>query len=140
MQTPWGELAVSDAHVHLFSRRFLESLAVLSGKTAAEAAAVLGWDEPPEDAAELARAWVRELDAHGVARSALISSAPGDEGSANAAVAAAPGRFVGLFLFDPTRANARESLSAPSHASVPLLQKKTLSRPEIPVNRLARAA
>ena len=28
MQTPWGDVSVSDAHAHFFSRRFFEGLAV----------------------------------------------------------------------------------------------------------------
>jgi predicted TIM-barrel fold metal-dependent hydrolase len=106
MRTPWGEIAVSDAHVHLFSRRFLESLASQRGKTVGEAAALLGWDEPPEDAADLARRWVGELDAQGVARAALIASVPGDEASVIAAMAACPGRFFGYFMLDPLEENA----------------------------------
>ena len=31
MKTPWGEIAVSDAHVHLFSHAFLQSLAKQKG-------------------------------------------------------------------------------------------------------------
>ena len=101
METPLGERRVSDAHVHFFSRRFLDSLAGQSGKTPDEVAAAVGWALPPEDPAELARRWAAELDRHGVARSALIASMPGDESSVAAALAACPGRFFGYFMFNP---------------------------------------
>ena len=34
MQTPWGEIAVADAHVHFFSRRFFAAMGTQCGKTA----------------------------------------------------------------------------------------------------------
>ena len=61
----------------------------------------LGW-ETPGSAYTLADRWVRELDAHGVARAALIASVPSDETSVAAAVAKHPSRFVGFFMLDPT--------------------------------------
>jgi predicted TIM-barrel fold metal-dependent hydrolase len=106
MQTPWGEIPVSDAHVHFFGYRFLESLGRLCGKSAEEAAAAAGWDPPAIDPAETARAWAAELDCHGVARSALIGSFPGDEESIAAALAAVPGRFHGYFMLDACEPDA----------------------------------
>ena len=44
MQTPWGEFAVSDAHVHFFSRSFFAALAAQCGKTAEQVADAAGWD------------------------------------------------------------------------------------------------
>ena len=79
MQTPWGELAVGDAHVHYFSRQFFAALGAQGGKTAEQVAEATGWNLPPEDPAELARNWIAELDGHGVRRAALIASVPGDE-------------------------------------------------------------
>ena len=105
MQTSWGDFPVSDAHVHLFSHRFLGSLSSQRGQTVTEAAAFLGWEPPPEDPADLARAWVRELDTHAVAKAALIASVPGDEASVTAAVAACPDRFFGYFMFNPLEEN-----------------------------------
>ena len=95
METPLVEHRVCDAHVHFFSRGFLNSLAAQSGKTPDEVAAAMGWELPPEDPADLARRWAAELDGNGVARSALMASMPGDEASVAAALAACPGRFFG---------------------------------------------
>jgi hypothetical protein len=106
MEAPLSEYRIADAHVHFFSRRFFDSLGMQSGKTAAQVADELGWKLPPEDPAELAREWAAELDRHGVARSALIASVPGDEGSVAAALAACPGRFFGYFMFNPLEADA----------------------------------
>jgi hypothetical protein len=101
MQTPFGECAVWDAHVHFFSRRFFESLAAQTGTTPEAVAAGLGWDLPPEDPVELASRWTAELDKHGVARAALIASMPGDEGSVTAAAAARPDRFLAYAMVNP---------------------------------------
>jgi uncharacterized protein len=108
MQTPWGDFAVSDAHVHFFSRPFFEALGSQGGKSAEEMAGATGWVLPPQDPAELARAWAQELDAHGVARAALISSLPGDEASVETALAACPGRFFGFFMCNPLEEHAVE--------------------------------
>jgi predicted TIM-barrel fold metal-dependent hydrolase len=101
MQTPWGEFAVSDAHVHFFSRRFFATLGEQCGKTAGQAAEAAGWVLPPEDPCELAQQWASELDANGVARAALIASVPGDEASVEVAVNAFPDRFYGYFMVNP---------------------------------------
>ena len=73
----------------------------------------LGW-ETPGSAFTLADRWVRELDAHGVARAALIASVPSDETSVAAAVSRHPSRFVGFFMLDPSAgdpaARARRAL------------------------------
>ena len=101
MQTPWGECAVVDAHVHFFSRRFFEVLASQAGKSADAIATELGWELPPADPAELARCWAAELDTHGVARAAMIASVPGDAASVRAAAAACPGRFLAYAMVNP---------------------------------------
>jgi predicted TIM-barrel fold metal-dependent hydrolase len=108
MQTPWGEIAVADAHVHFFSRKFFSSLASQSGKTAEQVAEAAGWVLPPEDPVELARTWTAELDAQGVARAALIASVPGDEASVESAVSAFPDRFYGYFMVNPLEEGALE--------------------------------
>ena len=106
METPWGNCAVSDAHVHFFSRGFFDSLGSQCGKGALGTAEALGWDLPPEDPAALALKWAAELDRHGVARAALIASLPGDEASVAAAVAVCPQRFFGCFMLNPLEENA----------------------------------
>jgi uncharacterized protein len=101
MQTPWGECAVADAHVHFFSRPFFETLAAQAGKNAEAVAHQLGWDLPPHEPEELAHRWVVELDKEGVARAALIASIPGDQVSVSAAAAACPGRFLAYAMVNP---------------------------------------
>ena len=61
----------------------------------------LGWEVPPKENSELAARWAAELDRHGVARSVLMSSVPGDEASATEAVRSGPARFYGYFMFNP---------------------------------------
>ncbi len=104
MNTPWGELEVSDAHVHLFSKRFFQALAGAKP----EALGQLGWDLPGDDATELAGRWVEQLDQHGLKRAVVIASVPGDEGSVADAVRAYPHRLIGYFMLDPTAAGAAE--------------------------------
>ena len=106
MQTPWGEFAVADAHVHFFSRRFFDAMGAQSGRTAEQIVEALAWTLPPEDPAQLAQAWVKELDSHGVARAALIASLPGDESSVEAAISASPERFFGYFMVNPLEEGA----------------------------------
>jgi predicted TIM-barrel fold metal-dependent hydrolase len=106
MQTPWGDLPVSDAHTHFFSRRFFDTLGSQSGKSAPEVAAAVGWDLAPDDPAELARSWATELDQHGLARASLIASVPGDEASVLAAVGAYPDRFYAYAMVNPLVENA----------------------------------
>jgi len=101
MQTPWGECAVTDAHVHFFSRPFFESLAGQSGRSAEQIGGLLGWELPPAEPAELAQQWASELDAAGIARAAIIASMPGDESSVTAAAAACPGRFLPYAMVNP---------------------------------------
>lgn len=104
-------MLVHDAHCHFFSRTFFESLAKQRGRTPVQSATALtrelGWDDPG-DADALADRWVRELDAHGVGRAALIASIPGDESSVAEAVAHHPERFVGFFMLDPSASGAPE--------------------------------
>ena len=101
MQTPWGNCAVWDAHVHCFSRRFFESLATQSDKTASDIASALSWELPPADPVELGTRWITELDAHGVARAALIASLPADEASVSAIAAQWPDRFLAYAMVNP---------------------------------------
>jgi len=103
-----------DAHCHFFSSRFLEILTkdvpgLPADDRAGAVAARLGWDAPvnPET---LADRWAVELDRHGVSRSALIASVPGDEASVATAVARHPTRFIGFFMFNPLAADAGDRL------------------------------
>jgi uncharacterized protein len=101
--TPWGDLRVSDAHVHFFSHDFFQLLGAQS---------VPGWEMPAADPSEVAGQWVRELDRQGVERAALIASIPGDETSVAAAVAAHPSRFFGYFMVNPLAPGAPTTVEA----------------------------
>jgi len=105
MRTPWGDSAVSDAHVHFFSRRFFESLASQAAQTSQDIASALGWELPPADPVELGARWARELDAHGLECAALIASFPGDESSVTAAAAQRQDRFFAYAMVDPLAEN-----------------------------------
>lgn len=125
MQTHWGDLAISDSHVHFFSHGFFRLLAQQKpGLSVESMGATLGWEMPEEDPAALARRWVGELDRHGVQRAALIASLPGDEDSVAAAVAAFPKRFHGYFFVNPCLDNAAASTASilrSGHLRVPCL-------------------
>lgn len=106
MNTAWGDLAVSDAHVHFLSPRFYDILSEQKGEPLPADLSNLGLDRPQGDSALLAERWVHELDRHGIRSAALIASIPGDETSVRDAVAAFPKRFFGYFILDPTRTDA----------------------------------
>ncbi len=111
--TPWGDLPVSDAHVHFFSHSFYSALARQKGLGSAELIGpLLDWETPAPGPVLLGARWIAELDRYGVSRAALIASAPGDEESVAAAVAAYPNRFFGYFLLDPTQPDATARVSA----------------------------
>jgi predicted TIM-barrel fold metal-dependent hydrolase len=98
---------LSDSHCHFFSTQLFTTLSRQRGRgeSVEQLCRDLQWDDPgtPEG---LAARWVRELDTHHVARAALIASVPGDEDSVAAAVSLHPGRFVGLFMLDPSAEGA----------------------------------
>lgn len=102
-------MTINDAHCHFFSTAFFEALARQRAREppegAAEVCRELGWDDPGTPEA-LADRWVRELDAQGVHRAALIASVPGDEDSVAVAVARHPGRLVGMCMVDASSAGA----------------------------------
>jgi len=115
VQTPWGEIEVSDGHVHFFSHYFFAALQNPRNPlpaTVESIAATLGWHAPPPQPEALADTWVRELGRWGVRRAALIASVPGDETSVAAAVRSHPDRFYGYFMVDPTAAGAGEQVRA----------------------------
>ena len=76
-------------------------MAQKSGLTLEAAIAQLGCSAPPEDPAQLAEIWKAELDRHGVEKSVLIASVPGDESSVTAAVRAHPDRFFAFAMVNP---------------------------------------
>ena len=118
VQTPWGELAINDAHIHFFSRPFYSGLARQKKAESAESLSnLLNWDIPVEDPAALAGKWIDELDGNGVNRAVLIASAPGDEASVAAAVRAYPHRFFGYFMLDPLQPDALDRVKAASSNS-----------------------
>ncbi len=102
MDTPWGALPVSDAHVHFFSHRFFSTLADQKKASLESLSSLLGWQLPPNDPAQLAATWVQELDRHGVSKAVLIASVPGDHESAIDAVEKFPDRFIGYMMVNPT--------------------------------------
>ena len=108
MKTHWGDIDVSDAHVHFFSNAFFKALAAQKGQPdrVNELIAQLAWDAPPVRNAELGHRWAQELDRHGLAKSILMSSIPDDEASAAEAVQAFPDRFYGYFMFNPKTSDA----------------------------------
>lgn len=142
---------ICDAHVHFFSPRFFETLAKQRGIARTDALATLGWHDP-ESVAALADRWIAELDRHGVSRSALMASVPGDEDSVAEAVAAHPTRFVGFFMLDPTQADAMDRATRaldrglrgiclfPAMQRYSLLDERVTSIFELAAGRAARPA
>ena len=106
IDTPWGSLAVADAHIHFFSHRFFGSLAEQKGVAVDQLAALLNWQLPGDDPQLLADTWVHELDRRGVAKAALIASIPGDDQSVVAACRRHPARFYGYMMVNPTAPQA----------------------------------
>ena len=131
MNTPWGDFPVSDAHAHFFSRRFFGALAGQAGGDAEAVARKLGWNLPPEDPAELARTWAAELDAHGLARAALIASVPGDEASVLAAAAACPGRFFAAAMVNPLSENGGAAPGLHVVCLFPAMHRYSLHDPRV---------
>lgn len=120
MAAPLHPALVCDAHVHFFSRGFFEALAsqkanLPGGKpseTSVEAlVASLGWELPGRNS-ELAARWAGELERCGVAKSVLIASVPGDEGSVAEVLPPRQGKpkagdqFWGYFMLNPMAPDA----------------------------------
>jgi len=106
MDTPWGALPVTDAHIRFFSRHFFAGLAEQKKLTIEALEPLLGWPMPPEDPVQLADTWVQQLERFGVSRAVLIASVPGDHNSVIAAVAQHPQRFWGYMMVNPAAPNA----------------------------------
>ena len=100
---------LNDAHCHFFTEGFFSALAWQRGKAESieDLTRELGW-EVPGSAEQVSDRWVRELDAHGVSRAAIIGSVSRDEESVGAAVARHPSRLVGFFMVDPSAGDATE--------------------------------
>lgn len=112
IQTHWGELTVSDAHVHFFSHGFFAALASQKSASVESLAPLLDCQLPPHDPAALADSWVRELDRNGVERAVLIASVPGDQQSVITAVRNHPQRFFGYMMVNPLSDDCISSASA----------------------------
>lgn len=112
MRTPFGDIAVCDAHAHFFSDRFFTALAAELPGAAPENEALetvrdrLSLELPDADPERLAKRWVEEMDRQGVSRMVLIASVPGDEDSVATAARAYPQRIFPYFMLDPTGADA----------------------------------
>jgi predicted TIM-barrel fold metal-dependent hydrolase len=107
MDSPWGKLPVSDAHVHFFSHKFFAALAKQKGGIPVEeTGALLGWQTPPPEPEKLAGHWIHEMDRFGVESAILIASVPADEDSVAAAVKRYPDRFYGYFMLNPLAEDA----------------------------------
>jgi len=113
---------LNDAHCHFFSTAFFSTLSRQRGRgdSVPQLCGELQWDDPGTPEA-LADRWVRELDANGVGRAALIASVPGDEASVAAAIANHSTRFVGFFMLDPSASDAAERPLAGLQATARLL-------------------
>lgn len=98
MTTPWGELEISDAHVHFFSPAFFSSLA--EQKKTNDAGALLGFDVPASSE-DLADRWIAELNRNNVASAMLIATIPGDVESVGIATERHPARFHSVAMMNP---------------------------------------
>jgi predicted TIM-barrel fold metal-dependent hydrolase len=107
VKTPFGELAIADAHAHFFSHNFFRTLAA-GLKSPDVLKERLPFEFPPENPEALAARWAEELDRNGIARSVLIASVPGDEESVAAAARAYPDRFIPYFMLNPRAPDALE--------------------------------
>jgi hypothetical protein len=103
MTTPWGEVEVSDAHVHFFSPPFFNSLA--EQKKIKDVGALLGFDVPASSE-DLADRWVIELNHNNVQTALLIASVPGDVESVGAALDRHPARFHAVAMMNPLMPSA----------------------------------
>lgn len=101
--TPWGDIEVSDAHVHFFSPPFFHSLA--EQKNVDNVGPLLGW-EVPESAEYLAERWVVELNHNGVDSAMLVASIPGDVESVGTALELFPERFHAVTMMNPVAPGA----------------------------------
>jgi uncharacterized protein len=118
MRTPWGDIGVSDAHLHFLSSGFFDVLTKQKGSPVEPELRALGIEAPDSDPAALAERWIEELDRHGVDQAALIASVPGDETSVLSAVRRHPERFHGFFMLNPTEPAAVDRAAAALEAGM----------------------
>ena len=112
MESPWGHLPISDAHVHFFSHRFFTSLAEQRQIPTDALESLLNWRIPPEEPNHLAGEWIAELDRYRVQRAAIIASIPDDYDSVLTAVAAFPQRFYGYAMVNPVQESAPRNVQS----------------------------
>ena len=103
MSTPWGEVDVSDAHVHFFSPLFFNSLA--EQKKTTNIGALTGCDVP-SSSEDLADRWIAELNQNNVRSAMLVASVPGDVESVGIALERHPGRFHSVAMMNPLMPSA----------------------------------
>lgn len=106
IDTPFGRMAVSDAHAHFFDRTFLSGLGEPMRLSPDAVAQRLGWeivDSP-------ARRWTEELDRHGVERMVSMHTLPGDLDAAGAAIHSTRGRLIGYASVNPLAQGAIENV------------------------------
>ena len=140
MQTPWGDLAVTDAHVHFFSRRFFRSARRRRRRLPQSRPRWAGTSPrrtPPNWPAPGPPSWTATASP----RSVLIASMPGDEPSVLAAAAAVPGRFFAYAMVNPLAAGRRRARrgSMPSASSPPCTATPCTTRASTPVLEQAAA-
>ena len=117
MQTPWGELRIRDAHAHLFTRRFFETMAGLAPPdrlAGPDPVASLAQEmalEIPSERGVAARRWGRELQERGVEAAVLMGSIPGEGDEVAEAVEALGGRCIGYAMVDATKPASPESIA-----------------------------
>src|SRR5437763_7113925 len=130
MQTPWGDLPVSDAHVHFFSHKFFQSL-VSQAQELPALQDKIGLMLPPVDPTRLAEKWATELNRHGVSRAAIIASIPGDEASVLSATNAYPERFWPYAMLNPTLENAAVAPGLKAICLFPAMHRYSMHDPRV---------
>ncbi len=117
MQTSWGELRVRDAHAHLFTRRFFETMAALAplGRLVGPDPVVslareMGLEIPSERGVAATR-WGEELQERGVEAAVLMGSIPGEGDEVAEAVESLGGHCIGYAMVDPTKPACPESIA-----------------------------
>jgi predicted TIM-barrel fold metal-dependent hydrolase len=111
MQTPWGEVPVRDAHAHLFTRRFFETMAGLAplGRLAgSDLVSSLAQEtslEIPRERGGAVKQWELEIVKCGIASTVLMGSIPGESDEVADAVNFLGGSCIGYAMVDPTKPN-----------------------------------